>query len=134
MAVPKGVVIAVVLVVVIGAGFFVVRRTADSAASAQVEERSAEVVEMMGQSTPEDYLAFNAGSQDLDSVAHAVANEDDFVSVDARSQRAVVRFQPEGWWQGFTERCIVAVVHEAELVLETPKTACIRIDPADYGS
>ena len=38
-----------------------------------------------------------------------------------------IRFQPNGWWSGFTERCVVAEVTATEVVVRIPKTACVRV-------
>lgn len=131
-AVPRGVVVGVVvlmLLVGIGVGAKVL---AGRAAEDQVDRRVTAVERMLAGATPEDFLAFNAGRKAEGSVAQAVADQDDFVSVDARAERAVIRFQPGGWWQGFTERCVVAVVTADAVVVEAPKVACVRVDPASY--
>lgn len=132
--VPKSVVIGAVALILIVVAFFGVKRYADDLATTQTDERVAELEELLGDSTPEDFLAFNAGSQTAGSVAQAMADQGDFVSVIAGADRAVARFQPEGWWQGFTERCVVAVITADGVELEIPKVPCIQIDPVQYGS
>jgi hypothetical protein len=132
--VPRGLVIGVVILVIAVVAFFLVKRIADSAATSATETRAAEVQDLLNEATPEDFLEFNSGSQTEGTVAADMADEDDFVSVVAEADHSVARFQPSGWWQGFTERCIVAVVTNDAVEVDTPKVACIRIDPADYGS
>ncbi|MCZ7631036.1 MAG: hypothetical protein M5U19_19220 [Microthrixaceae bacterium] len=105
---------------------------ADSAAQSQVDERAAEVASVLEGASPKDFLAFNSGREVPESVAKEVADADDFVNVVARADSAVIRFQPKGWWAGFTERCVVAVVKDERTTVLTPKTACVRIDPEDY--
>ncbi len=120
------------LAVVLVAAGVAAKVLADDAAESQVDDRAAEVETVLDGSTPRDFLAFNSGRSVPDSVAKEVADAEDFVSVDARADRAVIRFQPKGWWAGFTERCIVAVVTDDGTAIHTPKTACVRTDPADY--
>jgi hypothetical protein len=127
------VVTAAVILILLVVAFFVVKRIADSTATNSTEDRAEEVRTLLDGSTPEDFLEFNSGSQTEGTVAAEMASEDDFVSVVAEADHSVARFQPSGWWQGFTERCIVAVVTEGSVEVHTPKVACIRIDPADYG-
>lgn len=123
----------VVLLVVLVAGLAVGGKLwADSAAESQVDQRVAELADVLDGATPRDFLAFNSGRSVPGSVAKEVADAEDFVSVDAGAQRAVIRFQPKGWWAGFTERCIVAVVVDDGAEILTPKVACVRIDPSDY--
>ncbi len=122
----------VVIIAVIVAGAIGAKLLADSVATSQVDERAAEVTDLLEGAMPRDFLAFNSGRSVPDSVAKEVADADDFVSVDARAKRAVIRFQPKGWWAGFTERCVVAVVTEEETTVMTPKTACVRTDPDDF--
>lgn len=131
-AVPRGVVVAAVVVLALIALLVAVKLFADRSAAQQVSTRGDEVREMLDGSDPEDFLAFNSGRQAEGSVAATVADQPDFVSVDARAERALIRFQPEGWWQGFTERCVVAVVSGDGVVVDTPKTACVRVDPSTY--
>lgn len=124
-----GTVVVVVVLVVLGVG---AKLLADKAAQSQVDERAGEVTELLEGASPEDFLAFNSGRSVPDSVAKEVADADDFVNVVARADHAVIRFQPKGWWAGFTERCVVAVVTDDRTTVLTPKTACVRIDPGDY--
>ncbi len=126
--------IGVAILVLAVVAFFVIKRIADSTATSATEQRVEEVQDMLADATPEDFLAFNSGSQTEGTVAAEMASEEDFVSVVAEADHSVARFQPTGWWQGFTERCIVAVVTNEGVRVDTPKVACIRIDPADYES
>jgi hypothetical protein len=105
---------------------------ADSSAQSQVDDRAAEVADLLEGASPRDFLAFNSGRSVPDSVAKEVADADDFVNVVARADSAVIRFQPKGWWAGFTERCVVAVVTEGDTTVLTPKTACVRTNPEDF--
>jgi len=130
--VPTGVVVGVVVLLVLAAGAVGVKLFADSAAATEVAERAGEVADLLEGTSPLDFLAFNAGRRTPGSVAAVVADQPDFVSVDARAERAVIRFRPSGWWQGFTERCVVAVVSDAGVIVEEPKVACVRVDPAGY--
>ncbi len=129
---PRGVVVGAVVVVLVVAAVIAAKVVAGRAAARETDERVGEVEAMLTGSAPEDFLAFNAGRQVEGSVAREVAGQDDFVSVDARAERAVIRFQPEGWWQGFTERCVVAVIRPDRVEVSAPKTACVRIDPDTY--
>ena len=45
-----------------------------------------------------------------------------------RLDRWRIRFQPEGWWSGFTERCIVARVRPDGVTVAVPKSACVRVE------
>jgi hypothetical protein len=126
------VVVAAVVVVLVVAVVVGVKVLADRSATRESDSRVADVERMLSGSTPEDFLAFNAGRQVQGTVAREVADQGDFVSVDARAERSVIRFQPEGWWQGFTERCVVAVVRPEGAEVAALKTACVRVDPASY--
>lgn len=123
------IVVLVILVTgaVVGAKFY-----ADRAAGEQVDERAEELEEILSGAGPRDFLAFNSGRSVEGSVAQQVADSEDFVSVDARADRAMIRFQPKGWWAGFTERCIVTLVDDAGVEVLALKTACVRVDPSDY--
>ncbi|MFV0316646.1 MAG: hypothetical protein ACK5O2_06750 [Microthrixaceae bacterium] len=126
------VVLVAVIVVVAIAGGVTAKVLADRAATDQVDDRTSQIQRVLEGSGPKDFLAFNSGRSVPDSVAKEVSDAADFVSVDAGAQRAVIRFQPKGWWAGFTERCIVAVVTDDGTAIDTPKTACVRTDPSDY--
>ncbi|MHB1138533.1 MAG: hypothetical protein ACYC2O_06205 [Microthrixaceae bacterium] len=116
-------VVLVALVVVLG-GKFLAERAADSATSA----RAAEIRELLDGATPEEFLAFNAGVRRDGSLAQQIRDEPGFVNVTAVADESYIRFQPGGWWAGFTERCIVAVVHADGVDVTVPKTACIRVE------
>lgn len=120
-----------VIVLLVAAGV-TAKVIADRSAETRVEELTAEVDELLQGASPRDFLAFNSGRSVPESVAKDVADAPDFVSVDARAERAVIRFQPKGWWAGFTERCVVAVVTDDEVRVLRTKTACVRVDPEDY--
>jgi hypothetical protein len=129
---PKGVFVGIAVVVAIVLGVVGIKLLADRAASERTDALVADVHQVLEGTTPQDFLDFNAGSEVEGSVAEEVASREDFVSVDARSERAVIRFQPEGWWQGFTERCVVGVVGSEGVEVIATKTACVRVDPASY--
>jgi hypothetical protein len=113
-----------VLLVVAGVtGKIVAERSADRATA----ERADQLAELFDGATPEEFLAFNAGVRTPGSLAARVRDEDGFVSVDATADRSFIRFQPSGWWAGFTERCLVVVVHADAVSVTVPKTACIRV-------
>ena len=126
------IIVVVVLVLVAVGGLVGAKMYADSKAETQVDVRVAELEEVFRGAEPRDFLAFNSGRSVSGSIAQQVADAEDFVSVDARADRAMVRFQPKGWWAGFTERCIVALVTEDGVRFLEPKTACVRVDPEDY--
>jgi hypothetical protein len=126
------VIVGVVVVVVLAAAVVGAKLVADRAAQSQVDARSAEIETLLAGAAPHDFLAFNAGSRTAAPVARSTAAQPDFVSVNARADHAVIRFQPEGWWAGFTERCIVAVVSNGDVKVVDTKTACVRTDPASY--
>ena len=126
------IVVVVILVLVVVGSVVGAKVYADNTAEEQVDERIDELEDVLGDSGPRDFLAFNSGRSVAGSVAQQVADAEDFVSVDARADRAMIRFQPKGWWAGFTERCVVAVVAESGVELQALKTACVRVDPQDY--
>lgn len=123
-----GVTTVVGLVVVLVVAVVVAKLMADGAAETATEERAAEIRELLDGATPEDFLAFNAGVQRDGSVAQEVRDQPDFVNVRATADLSFVRFQPEGWWSGFTERCIVAQVREDSITVDVPKSACVRVE------
>jgi len=123
----RGIVTGVLLVVVVVAvgvgGKFAAERSADAA----MEARAAELADLLDGATPEDFLAFGAQVQEDGSLSQRVRDTDGFVNVKARAPLAFIRFQPSGWWAGFTERCLVAYVRPDGATVQTPKTACIRV-------
>jgi len=127
----RGVVVVVALLVVavlvVVVGKVLAERMADSA----TETRAEEVRELLAGTTPEDFLAFNAGVKDDGSVAQQVRDQSDFVNVFASADLSFIRFQPNGWWSGFTERCVVAEVRADGVHVEVPKTACVRVEAPD---
>jgi hypothetical protein len=121
-------IVTVVLVVLLGVlvvlgGKFLAERAADAA----MQDRAEQLLELLDDATPEDFLAFGAAVQTDGSLAQRVRDTDGFVNVKARAELAFIRFQPSGWWSGFTERCLVAYVRDDGTVVETPKTACNRV-------
>jgi hypothetical protein len=120
------IVLAVVLVVIVAV--VVAKLMADSAATSDTDQRADEVRELLSGATPDDFLAFNAGVQQDGSVAQHVRDQPDFVNVRATADLSFIRFQPEGWWSGFTERCIVASVRADGVTVDVPKSACVRVE------
>lgn len=118
-------VLLALLVVAVGllTGKIVAERAADSATS----KRAAQIEQLLRNATPEEFLAFNAGVRTPGSLAESVRHQDGFVSVQAAASQSFIRFQPSGWWAGFTERCVVAVVHEDGVSVTVPKRACVRV-------
>ena len=78
--------------------------------------------------TPEEFLAFSSGVEQPGSIAERTRNLDGFVNVKATASQSFIRFQPSGWWAGFTERCLVAVVRNDGVAITVPKKACIRVE------
>lgn len=122
-------VVALVLVVVLLA--VLGKQHAERTADAALELRAAELAEVLEGSTPEDFLAFAVGVQRPDSVARAVRDLDGFVNLRATVDFTFMRFQPSGWWAGFTERCLVAVLRDEGATITAPKTNCNRVAEPD---
>ncbi|MCU0261004.1 MAG: hypothetical protein MUE78_08300, partial [Ilumatobacteraceae bacterium] len=118
------VVLVVLAVVVVVGGKFLAERAADAA----MADRAQQMEELLDGATPEDFLAFGASLRTDGSLAQRVRDTDGFVNVRARAELAFIRFQPSGWWSGFTERCLVAQVRNDGVTVETPKTACNRVE------
>jgi hypothetical protein len=106
---------------------------AESAADSEAEQRAEELRELLGDATPEDFLAFSAGVRQEGSLARRIRDTDGFQNVQANAERAFIRIQPSGWWAGFTERCLVVVVHGDGVTVTVPKTNCVRV-PVPDGS
>jgi len=121
------VVIVAVLVVSVVVLAVAGKLLADRAATAATDTRAREIRELLHGATPEDFLAFNAGVEVDGSVAQQVRDQPDFVNVRARAAESFIRFQPEGWWSGFTERCVVAKVRADGVTVVVPKSACVRV-------
>lgn len=123
----KGIAVAVALlvcaVVVVAAGKFLAEGAADRA----VEKRVEEVESLLGDAEPQDLMAFGASVGTDGSMAQRVRDTDGFVNVKAGADLAFVRFQPSGWWSGFTERCIVVLVRTDGVTIETPSVSCNRV-------
>ncbi len=124
---PRWLIAAVVLVLVV-AGLVAGKLFAERAADAAMETRSAELEELLADATPEEFLAFSSGVEQPGSIAERTRNLDGFVNVKATASQSFIRFQPSGWWAGFTERCLVAVVRNDGVTITVPKKACIRVE------
>jgi hypothetical protein len=123
----RGVVVVCVLVVVVVAAAITAKVLAERAAESQTQERAEQVRTLLEGATPEDFLAFNAGVKTPGSVAQRVRDQPDFVNVRATADLSFIRFEPDGWWSGFTERCVVAEVTPSGVRVRVPKTACVRV-------
>ena len=124
---PRWLIAAVVLVLVV-AGLVAGKLFAERAADSAMETRSAELEELLADATPEEFLAFSSGVEQPGSIAERTRNLDGFVNVKATASQSFIRFQPSGWWAGFTERCLVAVVQADGVTITVPKKACIRVE------
>ncbi len=120
--------LALALVLLVGGGLVAGKLYAESAADAAMDERAAELEEMLADATPEEFLAFSSGVEESGSLAERTRDLDGFVNVKATAGESFIRFQPSGWWSGFTERCLVAVVRDDGVTVTVPKTACIRVE------
>ena len=123
----RGWVVVILLVVVVVAALVGGRQLAVSAADAAMEQRADELNDLLEGATPEDFLAFGVSVQQDGSLAQRVRDLDGFVNVRANADYAFMRFQPSEWWSGFTERCLVAVVRDDGVTVETPLTRCLRV-------
>jgi len=124
----RGAVVVAVLVVVVLVAAGAAKVVADSSATSDTDWRAAEIRRLLDGATTEDFLAFNAGVRRAGSVAQQVRDQPDFVNVRATADLSFIRFQPEGWWSGFTERCIVARVRPDGVTVAVPKSACVRVE------
>jgi hypothetical protein len=117
--------LAVVAVIVVAAvvGKLVAERSADGA----MRDRVRELQVLLDGATTEDFLAFNAGVRREGSLAQQIRDQPDFVNVRATADLSFIRFQPDGWWTGFTERCVVARVTPDGVRVAVRKTACVRV-------
>ena len=120
--------VAVVVVVVVLIGAIVgAKYLAESTADTATQDRVDELNRILSGATPNDFLAFNAGVRKDGSIAQQTRDQPDFVNVRATADLSFIRFQPDGWWSGFTERCIVAEVTSTGVHFRVPKTACVRV-------
>jgi hypothetical protein len=124
----RGVAAGLVVAVLVVAGVVAGKVLADRAATRQTSARAEEVERLLRGASPEDFLALNAERVPPGTLARRVRNQPDLVAVRAGADRSVLRFQPDGWWSGFTERCVVAVVGADGVEVRVPKTACVRVE------
>ncbi len=122
-AILVSVLVVLLILVVIGIGKFAAERAADRDTQAQ----AARIETLLQGASPDDFLAFNAGVKRPGSLAVKVRDEPGFVNVKAVADLSFIRFQPSGWWAGFTERCIVAELRLDGARVTIPKTACVRV-------
>jgi len=118
-----GSLVLVLLVAVVALG----KIAADSAADSDTAQQAARISELLQDATPDDFLAFNSGVKQPGSLAVQVRDQPGFVNIRAGADLSFIRFQPAGWWAGFTERCIVAELTSAGAKVSVPKTACVRV-------
>lgn len=123
----RAIVVSILAVVLLVAVIVVGKLMAERAADAATSDRADEITALLDGATPEEFLAFNAGVKTPGSLAVRVRDEPGFVNVKAVADLSFIRFQPTGWWAGFTERCIVAAVRPDGVTVTVPKTACIRV-------
>jgi hypothetical protein len=124
----RGVTIAVAVLLVLVVAVAVAKVVADGAATSDGDRLADEVRTLLDGATPDDFLAFNAGVKVQGSVAQRVRDVPEFVNVRATADLSFIRFQPEGWWSGFTERCVVAIVRDDGVHVDVPKSACVRVE------
>jgi len=122
-----GIVVPAVVLVLLSGMAIVGKIAAEQAANTAAASMSAQLRSTLGGATPEDFLSFNSGARQRGSRAAAVNKLDGFVNVRATAKSAVIRMQPDGWWSGFTERCVVAVVRASATAVSQPKVACVRV-------
>lgn len=122
--------LVVIALVVVGlvAGVVVAKIVAESAARSSTAERVDELSSILEGATPRDFLAFDAGVKKPGSVARRIREQDGFVNLRAGADSTAIRIQPEGWWAGFTERCIVIRVYENRTAIDVVKRSCVRVD------
>ena len=123
----RGIAIAVLVVAVLVAAVLGGKWFAERSADTAMQQQADELLTMLADATPEDFLAFGASVQEDGSLAQQVRDTDGFVNVRARAELAFIRFQPTGWWSGFTERCLVVYVRQQDTTVQTPKLPCNRV-------
>ena len=123
--------IAVVVLVMVVASILGFRAAAEAAADQALDRRVAELESLLESAEPRDFLAFGESVQQPGTLAEAVRNEDGFVNLRATAGLTFIRFQPSGWWSGFTERCLVALVRDDGVTIEVPNTNCVRVSQPD---
>lgn len=122
---------AALLVILVVGSLFAVRSVALSTADDVIGQRVAELESLLDDATTDDFLAFGQQVQQAGSLAEAVRDQEDFVNLRATAGLTFIRFQPSGWWAGFTERCVVALVRSDSVVVESVGTNCVRVSPPD---
>jgi hypothetical protein len=127
----RGVVIAVVVVVALIGAVLGFRAAAEGAADQALDRRVDQLESLLGSAEPRDFLAFGESVQQPGSLAEAVRDEDGFVNLRATAGLTFIRFQPSGWWSGFTERCLVALVRDDGVTIEVPRRNCVRVTPPE---
>ena len=123
----RGIVVAAVLVLVLVVAAVAAKVLAERSAESQTQDRAEQVRSLLRGATPDDFLAFNARVKTPGSIAQRVRDQPDFVNVRATADLSFIRFEPDGWWSGFTERCVVAEVTPRGVHVGVPKTACVRV-------
>jgi hypothetical protein len=122
-----GVTVTVLVVVGLLLAAGIGKLLADRQADAVADERAEEVAELLDGTRPPEYLTLNAGTGDPGVAPGRLDGATDLESVVAGSRLAFLRFQPDGWWSAFAERCVVAEVRADEVVVRVEKLACARV-------
>lgn len=106
-----------------------IKAFAEVRADAVMGERRDALATLLDGAEPADLMAFDAGVRTRGSVAQRVRDTPGFRNVRATADLAFIRFQPTGWWAGFTERCLVVLIRADGVSFEQPKTSCVRVQP-----
>lgn len=122
-----GVTVTVLVVVGLLLAAGIGKLLADRRADAVAAERAEEVAGLLEGTRPAEYLTLNAGTGDPGVAPGRLDGATDLESVVAGSRLAFLRFQPDGWWSAFAERCVVAEVRSDDVVVRVEKLACARV-------
>ena len=122
-----GVTVTVLVVVGLLLAAGVGKLLADRRADAVAAERAEEGAGLLEGTRPAEYLTLNAGTGDPGVAPGRLDGATDLESVVAGSRLAFLRFQPDGWWSAFAERCVVAEVRSDDVVVRVEKLACARV-------
>lgn len=125
-------IVGVVFVVII-IGVIVGMIVSEQAANAHVAERIEEIEEILDGATNEDFLSFGAARSEPGSVAQQISEQPGFVNVNARADLVFIRIQPDGWWIGFAERCIIIDITPDETLVNSVNQPCVQIPIPERG-
>lgn len=121
------------VIVVIIVGVIVGMIVSEQAANAHVAERIEEIEDILDGATNEDFLSFGAARSEPGSVAQQISEQPGFVNVNARADLVFIRIQPEGWWSGFAERCIIIDITPDETRVNPVNQPCVQIPIPERG-